>query len=109
VQPLLAWCYSARGEHERARRLITERVKEVATADHDIAFWVASFYAMEGLKEEALEWVRLAVWIGNENYPLFEKSRKLDSLRDDPRFVELLGDLKRRWEDRREAPREVAP
>src|SRR5262245_23232341 len=109
VQPLLAWCYSARGMHERARALITDRVKEVATADHDIAFWVASFYAMEGMKEEALEWVRLAVWIGNENYPLFEKSRKLDSLRDDPRFVELMGDLKRRWEDRREAPREVAP
>jgi eukaryotic-like serine/threonine-protein kinase len=109
VQPLLAWCYSARGEHARARALITERVKEVATADHDIAFWVASFYAMEGMKEEALEWVRLAVWIGNENYPLFEKSRKLDSLRDDPRFVELMSDLKRRWEDRRESPREVAP
>jgi eukaryotic-like serine/threonine-protein kinase len=108
VQPLLAWCYSAHGDHERARALITERVKEVATADHDIAFWVASFYAMEGMKEEALEWVRLAVWIGNENYPLFEKSRKLDSLRDDPRFVELMGDLKRRWEDRRESPREVA-
>ena len=109
VQPLLAWCYSARGEHARARALITERVKEVATADHDIAFWVASFYAMEGMKEEALEWVRLAVWIGNENYPLFEKSRKLDSLRDDPRFVELMSDLKRRWEERRESPREVAP
>ncbi len=109
VQPLLAWCYSARGDHERARTLITERVKEVATADHDIAFWVASFFAMEGMKEEALEWVRLAVWIGNENYPLFEKSRKLDSLRGDPRFVELMNDLKRRWEERREAPREVVP
>jgi serine/threonine-protein kinase len=84
-------------------------VKEVATADHDIAFWVASFYAMEGLVDQALEWVRLAVWIGNENYPLFEKSPKLDSLRSDPRFVSLMDDLRRRWEERREAPREVAP
>ena len=53
VQPLLAWCLSARGEHEAARALITDRVKEVAAADHDIAFWLASFYAMEGMTEEA--------------------------------------------------------
>jgi serine/threonine-protein kinase len=109
VQPLLAWCLSARGEHEAARALITERVKEVATADHDIAFWLASFYGMEGMKEEAIEWVRLAIWLGNENYPLFAQSRKLDSLRDDARFVEMMEDLKRRYESRREERQEAAP
>jgi len=101
VQPVLAWCLSAKGEHERARALITDRVKETAAADHDIAFWLASFYALEGLGDEALEWVRRAVRLGNENYPLFADSRKLDPLRADPRFQELLEDLKRRWQDRR--------
>jgi eukaryotic-like serine/threonine-protein kinase len=101
VQPVLAWCLSAKGDHERARALITDRVKETAAADHDIAFWLASFYAMEGMGEEALEWVRRAVRLGNENYPLFADSRKLDGLRGDPRFQELLEDLKRRWQDRR--------
>jgi eukaryotic-like serine/threonine-protein kinase len=109
VQPLLAWCLSARGEHEAARALITDRVREVATADHDIAFWLASFYGMEGMKEEAIEWVRLAIWLGNENYPLFAQSRKLDSLRDDPRFAEMMEDLKRRYESRREERQEAAP
>ena len=71
VLPLLAWCLSARGQHEQARALVTDRVREIATADHDIAFWLASFYAMEGMADDALEWVRLAVRIGNENYPLF--------------------------------------
>ena len=33
VQPLVAWCLSARGEHEKARALITDRVKDVAAAD----------------------------------------------------------------------------
>ena len=47
VLPLVAWCLSARGEHEAARALVTERVRAVATADHDIALWLASFYAME--------------------------------------------------------------
>lgn len=101
VQPLLGWCLSARGEHERARALITDRVRETATADHDIAFWLASFYSMEGLVEDAIEWVRKAIQLGNENYPLFAGSRKLDNLRADPRFQALLEDLRWRWEARK--------
>ena len=101
VQPLLAWCLSARGEHERARALITDRVRETATADHDIAFWLASFYGMEGMADEAIEWVRKAIQLGNENYPLFAESRKLDNLRADPRFQALLEDLRWRWDARR--------
>jgi hypothetical protein len=75
-------------------------VKEVAMADHDIAFWLASFYSMEGLTEEAFEWVQRAVSLGNENFPLFESSHKLDALRPDPRFGALMSDLRQRWEAR---------
>jgi len=101
ILPLLAWCLSARGQHEQARALVTDRVREIATADHDIAFWLASFYAMEGMTQDALEWVHLAVRIGNENYPLFAHTPKLDPLRTDPRFTELLEELRQRWEARR--------
>ncbi len=100
ILPLLAWCLSARGQHEQARALVTDRVREIATADHDIAFWLASFYAMEGMTDDALEWARLAVRIGNENYPLFAQTPKLDPLRTDPRFAELLEELRQRWEAR---------
>jgi tetratricopeptide (TPR) repeat protein len=103
VLPLLAWCLSSRGQHEQARAVITDRAREVATADHDIAFWLAEFYAMEDMIEEALEWLRLAVRIGNENYPLIARSPKLDPLRADPRFTELLDELRQRWEERRKA------
>jgi hypothetical protein len=41
------------------------------------------------------------VAIGNENYPLFADSQKLDRLRGDPRFEEILAELKRVWEERR--------
>jgi serine/threonine-protein kinase len=103
VLPLLGWCLSSRGQHEQARALVTDRVREIATADHDIALWLAEFYAMEGMTEEALEWVRLAVRVGNENYPLLARTPKLDLLRPDPRFAEILDELRQRWEDRRRA------
>ena len=101
ARPLLAWCLSAEGKHEEARALISERVRDVATADYDIAFWLASFYAMEGLPDDAIEWVRMAIQLGNENYPHYATTKKLDSLRGDPRFALILDELKRGWESRR--------
>ena len=101
VQVLLAWCYNAHGEHQQARALVTDRVKETAAADHDIAFWLASFYSLEGMTDEAIEWVRRAIKLGNENYPLFADSKKLNGLRAEPRFVALMDELKQRWEARR--------
>ncbi|HEX9188518.1 MAG TPA: tetratricopeptide repeat protein, partial [Vicinamibacteria bacterium] len=103
VLPLLGWCLSARGQHEQALALVTDRVLEIARADHDIALWLGELYAMEGMAEEALAWVRTAVRIGNENYPLLAGSGKLDPLRGDPRFAELLEELQKRWEARRAA------
>jgi serine/threonine protein kinase/Flp pilus assembly protein TadD len=101
LQIILGWCYSARGEHDRAHSLITDHVKQIAAADHDVALWLASLYAMENMRDDAVEWIRTAIQLGNENYPLFADNPRLDNLRCDLRFIELLSELKRRWEDRR--------
>ncbi|MFN0084420.1 MAG: protein kinase domain-containing protein [Blastocatellia bacterium] len=101
VQVLLAWCYSRREWHEKARALITERVKEVAAADHDVAIWLASFYAMENMRSEAIDWIKQAIMLGNENYPLYADNSRLDNLRCDLRFVDLMNELKQHWEERR--------
>ncbi len=101
LQVLRAWCLSRQGEHAEARALVTGHVKEVAAADHDVAIWLASFYAMENMRDEAVEWVRKAINLGNENYPLFADNTRLDNLRCDLRFIDLMNDLKRKWEDRR--------
>jgi serine/threonine-protein kinase len=100
VLPLLAQCYSVGGRRAEALALVSERVREVATADHDIALWLAEILAMEGFVEESLGWVRRAVSIGNENYPLIAHTHKLDALRQDMRFTELLEELRVRWEAR---------
>ncbi|QQS45828.1 MAG: protein kinase [Acidobacteriota bacterium] len=101
LQVLLAWCLSKSGEHEKARALITENVREVAAADHDVAIWLASFYAMENNRDEAIAWVQRAINLGNENYPLFADNDRLDNLRCDLRFIDLMNDLKKKWEERR--------
>jgi serine/threonine-protein kinase len=75
-------------------------VREIAAADHDIALWLAELYAMEGMTEEALEWVRRAVSLGNENYPLIAFTPKLAALGPDPRFAQLVEELRRGFEAR---------
>jgi serine/threonine-protein kinase len=98
---LRGWCYSARGAHEQALAVITDQVKETAAADHDIAVWLASLYAMEHRRDEAISWIRQAIRLGNENYPMFADNNRLDHLRSDLRFVDLLTDLRKKWEERR--------
>ena len=101
MQIVLAWCLSVRGKHAEAHALITAQIKETAAADHDVSVWLASFYAMENQRDEAIEWIKKAVSLGNENYPLFADSNRFDNLRSDLRFVDLLNELKKRWEERR--------
>ncbi|MCW5969023.1 MAG: protein kinase [Blastocatellales bacterium] len=100
LEVLRAWCLSARGRHEEARALITPRVAETAGADHDIALWLASFYAMERMNDEAIAWIERAVDLGNDNYPLFAGNPRLDNLREDARFVGILEGMRERWEAR---------
>jgi len=100
LQVLRAWCFNAQGRHEEARAVITPRVEETAAADHDISFWLASFFAMEGMVDKAIEWVERAIKLGNENYPLFADNPRLNNLRGDARFVAILERLHEQWEGR---------
>ncbi len=102
VRPLLAQSLSALGKHQAARAQLTERVKEVASIDHDIPYWLATAYAMEGEQEEALRWLEKAISLGNENLPWFDANPAWQSLRDDPRFRRLMHGLKAEREQRSE-------
>ena len=90
LRPLLAQCLSAVGKHQEARAQLTERVKEVACMDHDIPYWVATAYAMEGERDEALAWLEKAISLGNENLPWFQSNPAWEELHDDIRFRELM-------------------
>src|SRR5205823_13193540 len=72
IRPLLAQQLIKKGDREAARRQLTERVRDAAEADHDIAYWLATTHAMLGDRDDALRWLARAVELGNENRTWFE-------------------------------------
>jgi serine/threonine protein kinase/tetratricopeptide (TPR) repeat protein len=90
VRPILSMCLSGEGRHEEARRELTDDVKKTVEADQDMAYWLASAYAAEELRNEALEWLERAIALGNDNRPWFERDPNWAHFRDDPNLKSLL-------------------
>ena len=93
IRPIYATFLSALGFSEEARAQLTDEVIKTANTDHDIAYWLASAYAMEGEREQALKWLRRAIELGNENRPWFERDKNWDSLRDDQEYQRILNSI----------------
>ena len=93
IRPIYATFLSALGWREEARGQLTDEVRATANTDHDVAYWLASAYALEGERAEALQWLRRAIELGNENKPWFKRDKNWDSLRDDPEFQRIVGAL----------------
>jgi tetratricopeptide (TPR) repeat protein len=96
IRPLYAQALSEWGQHEAARAQLTERVKEAALLDHDIPYWLACAYAMEGEADDAIYWLKKAITAGNENIEWFRSNPTWRSLQNDVRFTDLIEDLERR-------------
>jgi len=90
VRPAYAMCLSSLGQHEAALRELNDVVKRTASVDPDIAYAVTSVYGLEGKLDEAFEWLNRSIALGNENTAWFERDPTLASLRDDPKFKQLL-------------------
>ncbi|HEX8290436.1 MAG TPA: protein kinase, partial [Pyrinomonadaceae bacterium] len=90
IRPLLAQQLIKQGDTEAARAQLTDRAREAADADHDIAYWLATTHAMLGDRDQALHWLDRAIDLGNENRTWFESDPNWESLREDPRFVALM-------------------
>lgn len=96
ARPVLAAALASAGRHEEALAELTERVRTVAASDHDIAYWLACAYAIEGNHGEAFNWLEQAIKLGNENRPWFESDPVWEGLRSDERFRELMERIPRR-------------
>jgi serine/threonine-protein kinase len=90
IRPLLAQQLIKLGDRQAAREQLTERVRDAAEADHDIAYWLATTHAMLGDRDDAFNWLARAIELGNENRKWFESDPNWEPLRADSRFRELM-------------------
>jgi len=95
--PTLAMCYAHQGNRERAASLIEEGSMAAAEADSEMAYRLATYFAVDGDESEALHWLRRAIYLGNENYPWFSKNPAWSRLKGHGDFERILEDLKKTW------------
>jgi serine/threonine-protein kinase len=93
--PTLALCYVQAGDRERGASLIGEDSIAAAEADSEMAYRLATYFAVDGDESEALHWLRRAIYLGNENYPWFSKNPAWNRLRGHTDFERILEDLKK--------------
>jgi len=94
IRPILAIFLSAQGRHHDADEQLTKKVRLTAAGDHDVAYWLATAYLLQGRQVEAFRWLETAIDLGNENYPWFETDPNWSGFNDDPRFVALMEQIK---------------
>jgi serine/threonine-protein kinase len=95
--PTLALCYVQVGQREKAASLIEEDSLSAAEADSEMAYRLATYFAVEGDESEALHWLRRAIYLGNENYPWFAKNPAWQRLHGHADFDLILEDLKKSY------------
>ncbi|HWA96830.1 MAG TPA: protein kinase [Terracidiphilus sp.] len=93
--PTLAMCYAQVGERERAAALLKDDTLTAAEADGEMAYRLATYFAVDGDSSEALHWLRRAIYLGNENYPWFQKNPAWKNLKTNSDFERILEDLKK--------------
>jgi len=93
--PTLAICYVQTGAWERGAALLKDETLAAAEADSEMAYRLATYFAVEGDSSEALHWLRRAIYLGNENYPWFQKNPSWNNLRTNGDFERILEDLKK--------------
>jgi len=93
--PTLALCYVQAGARERAAALLKDDTLAGAEADSEMAYRLATYFAVEGDSSEALHWLRRAIYLGNENYPWFQKNPAWNNLHTNADFERILEDLKK--------------
>jgi len=97
VFPTIALCYVQLGDRAKAASFILEETLAAAEADGEMAYRLATYFAVDGDESEALHWLRRAIYLGNENYPWFTKNPAWRNLSGHSDFERILEDLKKSY------------
>ena len=95
--PTLAMCYALTGDRNEAEELITEQAMSAAEADAEMAYRVATYFAVANDPGEAVHWLRRAIYLGYGNYPWLASNPAWHALARNPEYRALLGEQKRAY------------
>jgi eukaryotic-like serine/threonine-protein kinase len=97
IQALLA---ALAGDEKKAEARIRNAIEKAKGFGHfhHTAYNIACAYSVMKKAEPAIRWLQTAADDGFPCYPLFENDPYLNHLRKDPRFIELMANLKAQWE-----------
>jgi len=91
--------YALEGDAERSSAQMTPLLERGASKLEHCARIIADGYSLIGRNDDALRWIRMAMIRGFTNYPfLAVYDPLLANVRSDPRFPELMREVKARWE-----------
>ncbi len=79
VFPTIALCYAQLGDRRKAATFIIDETLAAAEADSEMAYRLATYFAVDGDESEALHWLRRSIYLGNENYPWFFEESGLEA------------------------------
>jgi serine/threonine-protein kinase len=106
----LFFMHALAGNADQALAEVTPELERAASFVEVFALAIADGFAAIERHEQAVAWTRTAVGCGFVNYPFLSRHDPfLATVRDDPRFQELLGEVKPRWEALVEWERSVKP
>ncbi len=97
IYPTIALCYVQLGDRAKAASFIVDETLSAAEADSEMAYRLATYFAVEGDESEALHWLRRAIYLGNENYPWFSINPSWKRLGGHTDFERILEDLKKSY------------
>jgi serine/threonine protein kinase/tetratricopeptide (TPR) repeat protein len=94
---MAGFLYGSRNQRQKIDPRVLQTSPE-ETPDGDNAYWTGGIHALLGDRQHAIEWLRRTVALGNVNYPFFQRDKNYDSLRGDPEYQAIMGDVKKKWE-----------
>ncbi len=100
-----ALLFALKGDFREAEARVPGIIAKIQLNDfsrHHSTYDAACIYALAGKSEEAVKWLKETAATGFPNYPLFERDRFLDRIRQTPDFIQFMADEKAQWEKNRQ-------
>ena len=94
-----AMMFAASGNHgEAEKKIAAAQTRRGFGHFHHTEYNIACTYGLMNKTNKSVEWFEKATGDGFNCYPMFEKDRSLDSVRNDSRFREIMEIERKKWE-----------